>query len=119
MASDCLFCKIVAGEVPADVVADDELTVAFRDINPAAPTHVLVIPKRHVGHLGTLFQDDAGADAELFAAMIGMVQRVARTEGVADAGYRVVANVGRHGGMTIDHLHLHVLGGRPLRWPPE
>ena len=113
--SDCLFCGIVAGDVPSDRVFDDELTYAFRDINPAAPVHVLVVPKQHIEHLGTLTPEHSG----VLAAMIRSVQAVVAEEGVADSGYRVVANVGRHGGMTIDHLHLHVLGGRPLRWPPE
>lgn len=113
--ADCLFCKIVAGDVPSDAVLDDEHTYAFRDINPAAPVHVLVVPKEHVEHLGTLTPDHA----PLLADLVSSVQRVVAQEGVAEDGYRVVANVGRHGGMTVDHLHLHVLGGRPLRWPPE
>lgn len=112
---DCLFCGIAAGDVPSDEVAGDDRTYAFRDINPAAPVHVLVVPREHVGHLGTL----GPGDADLLVAMATMVQRVAEQEGVAGDGYRVVANVGRHGGMTVDHLHFHVLGGRPLRWPPE
>lgn len=113
--TDCLFCKIVAGDIPSEVVADDEFTYAFRDINPAAPVHVLVIPKTHIAHLG-----DVGPEhAPMLAALVATVQRVTDTLGIADDGYRVVANVGRHGGMTVDHLHLHVLGGRPLRWPPE
>ncbi|HLF99977.1 MAG TPA: histidine triad nucleotide-binding protein [Acidimicrobiia bacterium] len=113
--TDCLFCKIVAGEIPSEPVADDELTYAFRDINPAAPVHVLVVPKEHIEHLGHV----APEHAPMLAALIATVQRVTDALGIADDGYRVVANVGRHGGMTVDHLHLHVLGGRPLRWPPE
>lgn len=112
---ECLFCGIVAGEVPSEKVADDELTYAFRDINPAAPVHVLVVPKGHLDHFHTLTPDHV----PVLSAMVQTVQRVAEGEGIADDGYRVVTNVGRHGGMTVDHLHLHVLGGRPLRWPPE
>lgn len=113
--ADCLFCQIVAGDVPSERVADDELTYAFRDINPAAPVHVLVVPKEHLDHFHTL----TPGDAPVLSAMAQTVQRVAEAEGIVDDGYRVVANVGRHGGMTVDHFHFHVLGGRPLRWPPE
>lgn len=113
--AECLFCQIVAGDVPSDAVADDALTYAFRDVNPAAPVHVLVIPKEHVQNLGTIGRDHGA----LLSALVATVQAVAEQEGVAESGYRVVANVGRHGGMTIDHFHFHVLGGRPLRWPPE
>lgn len=113
--ADCLFCGIVTGEVPSEKVTETDETYAFRDINPVAPTHVLVVPKRHVPtveHLGP-------EDADVLAACFTTIQEVARSEGVADDGYRVVANVGRHGGMTVSHLHFHVIGGRPLRWPPE
>lgn len=113
--AECLFCQIVAGDVPSDRVADDELTYAFRDVNPAAPVHVLVVPKEHVDHFHAVTPDHA----PLVSAMVQTAQRVAEAEGIAEDGYRVVANVGRHGGMTVDHLHFHVLGGRPLRWPPE
>lgn len=113
--SDCLFCGIVGGSVPSEAVADDDLTFAFRDINPAAPVHVLVVPKEHIDHLGAVTPEQA----TVLSAMTATVQRVAEQEGIADDGYRVVTNVGRHGGMTVDHLHFHVLGGRPLRWPPE
>ncbi|MBI2169035.1 MAG: histidine triad nucleotide-binding protein [Actinobacteria bacterium] len=112
---DCLFCRIQAGDIPSDPVAQDDLTYAFRDINPVAPVHVLVVPRQHVGHLGAVEPDHA----PLVAAMVRTTQVVAAQEGVADDGYRVVINVGRHGGMTVDHLHFHVIGGRPLRWPPE
>jgi len=113
--SDCLFCAIVAGDVPSDRVVETDDTYAFRDINPAAPVHVLVIPKRHVPTVEHL----EPGDADVLAACFATIQEVARSEGIADDGYRVVANVGRHGGMTIPHLHFHVIGGRPLRWPPE
>lgn len=113
--SDCLFCQIVAGDVPSDRVADDDLTYAFRDINPVAPVHVLVVPKEHVATFHTLEPQHA----EMLFAMVRTTQRVADEEGVADDGYRIVTNVGKHGGMTVEHLHFHLIGGRPLRWPPE
>ncbi|HWC14998.1 MAG TPA: histidine triad nucleotide-binding protein [Actinomycetota bacterium] len=111
--SDCLFCKIVAGEVPTDKVLENESALAFRDIDPAAPTHVLVIPKRHVASANELTPDDA---AEL-AGMFQLIQGVAQQEGVA-GGYRVVTNVGGPAGQSVLHLHFHVLGGRSLSWPP-
>jgi histidine triad (HIT) family protein len=117
--SDCLFCRMVAGEIPADVVHETERTLAFRDINPQAPTHVLVVPKEHHRNLGAL----AAADPDLLGAVVRAAADVARQEGlVADGGvepgYRVVTNTGPQAGQSVDHLHLHVLGGRVLRWPP-
>lgn len=114
MAEDCLFCGIVAGNVRAAVIRDDERILAFRDVNPQAPTHVLVIPKEHHAVLGELYSADPGLAAELFAA----VAQVAEQEGLADPGYRIVVNSGRHGGQTVDHVHVHILGGRGLAWPP-
>ena len=108
----CLFCRIVAGEIPATKVAETEECLAFRDIGPQAPTHVLVIPKRHVGSLDEL--DDAMMGAKLLA----MARDVARSEGRAASGYRVVINTNEDGGQTVHHLHLHVLGGRHMKWPP-
>jgi histidine triad (HIT) family protein len=117
--SDCLFCRMVAGEIPADVVHQTDRVLAFRDINPQAPTHVLVIPKEHHRNLGAL----AAADAELLAEVARAAAAVAGQEGLAtddgtEPGYRVVANTGPHAGQSVDHLHLHVLGGRPMGWPP-
>jgi histidine triad (HIT) family protein len=112
--SDCLFCRIVAGEIPADIVDEDDAVVAFRDINPKAPTHVLVIPREHLASAAEL----SDAHAELLSSMFGMANRVAATEGVAGSGYRLVLNVGADAGQSVDHLHLHVLGGRHLGWPP-
>jgi len=106
----CIFCKIAAGEIPADAVYRDEKAMAFRDIDPKAPTHILVIPTRHVASVAEV--DDA-----LAGHLMTVAARVARDEGL-DNGYRVVTNVGADGGQTVDHLHLHVLGGRPLTWPP-
>ncbi|WP_067831301.1 histidine triad nucleotide-binding protein [Actinomadura kijaniata] len=112
--SDCLFCKIVAGEVPATIVRESAGAVAFRDINPQAPTHVLVIPRAHHPTVGEL----AAADAELLAEVLREAHRVAVDEGVADNGYRVVFNTGAQAGQTVFHVHAHVLGGRGLNWPP-
>lgn len=112
--SECVFCRIVAGRAPATIVDSDEETVSFRDIDPRAPTHVLVVPRRHVPHFGALRPEDA----TLLAALAASAQRVAEREGIADDGYRVVANVGDDAGNSVLHLHLHVLGGRRLSWPP-
>jgi len=112
--SDCLFCKIGSGQIPAKVVLQDDEVLAFDDVNPQAPVHVLVIPKRHVVAL-----NDAGAgDHVLLGRLLEAATLVARKKGIAEAGYRVVANQGRDGGQTVFHLHLHVLGGRPMAWPP-
>jgi histidine triad (HIT) family protein len=111
---DCLFCSIVAGDVPAEVVHRGEGTVAFRDINPQAPVHVLIVPVRHIPDAGALTADDAGDLAALFAA----AQAVAEQEGIAVSGYRLLFNVGEDAQNSVPHLHLHVLGGRSLTWPP-
>jgi len=112
--ADCLFCKIVAGDVPAKRVAESGRTVAFRDINPQAPTHVLVIPKDHHPDLAALASSDGG----LLAEVAVQAHRVAEAEGLADSGYRVVFNTGPEAGQTVFHVHAHVLGGRRLAWPP-
>ena len=112
--TDCLFCKIVSGDVPAKVVRESERTLAFRDINPQAPTHVLVIPKDHHPTVGEL----AAADADLLAAVLKEAQAVAEDDGIADTGFRVVFNTGSQAGQTVFHVHAHVLGGRGLNWPP-
>jgi histidine triad (HIT) family protein len=111
---DCLFCRMVTGEVPADVVSDDERTLAFRDINPQAPVHVLVIPKEHHPDVGTL----AANDPQTLAALHVIADRVAAQEGVAEAGWRLVFNTGAGAGQSVFHVHGHVLGGRPFSWPP-
>lgn len=110
---DCLFCKIVADEIPSDRLLQTDEVIAFRDIHPQAPTHVLVIPRRHVPDIDTL-ADDKG---ELLAALFAAVRNVAEQEGLAK-GYRVVTNVGAESGQSVFHLHLHVLGGRRMSWPP-
>lgn len=111
---NCLFCRIVAGEIPAEVVHDSDTVLAFRDISPQAPTHVLVIPKTHITSLATAEDEHAS----ILGDLMRVCRDVARSEGIADAGYRTVANTGADGGQTVDHLHVHVLGGRPLTWPP-
>ena len=112
----CLFCDIVAGDVPAEVVWTDERTVAFRDINPQAPTHVLVVPKRHVANAAAVTSEDA----EDVAALLVAAKAVADAEGFGgpERGYRLVFNVGPDAINSVDHLHLHVLGGRAFDWPP-
>ncbi|ACY98787.1 MULTISPECIES: histidine triad nucleotide-binding protein [Thermomonospora] len=112
--SDCLFCKIVSGEVPAKIVREGERTIAFRDINPQAPTHVLVIPREHYANAAEL----ASADADLTAEVVREAHQVAVAEGIAESGYRLVFNTGPQAGQTVFHVHLHVLGGRGLNWPP-
>ena len=112
--AECLFCAIVAGEIPATKVLETDLILAFRDINPQAPTHVLVVPKAHYPDVAAL----AAADAALLGEVIDAARQVAADEGVAEAGYRVVFNTGVQAGQTVPHVHGHVLGGRPLTWPP-
>ena len=114
MADDCLFCGIVAGRVPADIVHEGERTLAFRDISPAAPVHVLVVPRRHVISAATV----EAADGEVVADLLRAARSVAEQEGVLDSGYRLVFNVGDDALNSVPHLHLHILGGRRLAWPP-
>jgi histidine triad (HIT) family protein len=110
--ADCLFCRIAAGEIPADIVFEDEAVIVFRDINPKAPTHVLAIPRRHIGSVADL----TDADGDLLAALFGALRHVAEEAGLA--GYRIVSNVGAESGQSVFHLHLHLLGGRSMSWPP-
>jgi histidine triad (HIT) family protein len=110
----CLFCRIAAGEIRADVVDQNDEALAFRDINPKAPTHVLVIPREHIASAADL----AARHTSLLGAMFAMANQVATADGVDRTGYRLVLNVGADAGQSVDHLHLHVLGGRRLDWPP-
>ena len=112
--AECLFCAIVAGDIPSTQVLQTDRILAFRDINPQAPTHVLIIPKAHYPDVAAL----AAADAALLGEVIEAAQRVAAAEGVAEAGYRIVFNTGVQAGQTVPHVHGHVLGGRSLSWPP-
>jgi histidine triad (HIT) family protein len=109
-----LFCKIVAGEVPADIVAESDIAIAFRDVNPQAPTHVLVIPRDHAPNLAAV-ADSGDVDV---AQLIRLAAEVAESEGIAQDGYRLVANTGASAHQTVFHAHIHVLGGRPMGWPP-
>ncbi len=111
---DCLFCRIVKSEIPAELVHQDDLAIAIRDINPQAPTHLLVIPKEHIESL-----DDASLKHEpLLGHLLRVAARLVNTEGLADGGYRTVINNGAGAGQSVFHLHVHVLGGRPMSWPP-
>jgi histidine triad (HIT) family protein len=109
----CLFCKIIAGESPSKMVFEDDLTYAFRDINPQAPTHVLVVPRKHIASLA-----EAGAEDEGLLGYLHLIAaRIAASEGLTD-GFRTVVNTGPDGGQTVDHIHVHLLGGRSMQWPP-
>jgi histidine triad (HIT) family protein len=110
----CLFCRIGAGEIPADRLHEDDLVVAFRDIAPRAPTHILLIPRRHIASAADLTE----ADGPLLGRLFAVAADLARSEKIAEGGYRLVSNVGRWGGQTVDHLHLHLMGGRAFVWPP-
>ena len=107
---DCIFCQIAAGDIPADIVHRDDRVVAFRDISPQAPVHVLIIPREHITYLSDL----TGEQSTLAGHMVGVANQLARSEGIADSGYRVVVNCGQQGGQLVPHLHMHLLGGREL-----
>ena len=111
--TDCLFCKIVSKDVPAELVLDRDDVLAFRDVNPQAPTHVLIIPKEHLTSLEAV----TDRHGQLLTSLVAAVNEVAREDGVA-GGWRLVTNIGRAAGQSVDHLHLHVLGGRSFTWPP-
>jgi histidine triad (HIT) family protein len=113
-APDCLFCRIVAGEIPARVVHDDDQVLAFHDIAPVAPVHILVISRRHIDSAADLTEDDGALLGRIFT----VAGRLAREAGLRDRGYRVVTNVGPESGQSVQHLHFHLLGGRRLAWPP-
>jgi histidine triad (HIT) family protein len=110
--TDCLFCKMAAGDIKPDVVYENDTVLAFRDISPQSPVHILIIPKRHIATLNDL------DDTELAGQLLRTAAIIAKQEGIADKGYRTVFNCNQHGGQTVHHLHLHVLGGRQLAWPP-
>jgi histidine triad (HIT) family protein len=111
---DCLFCKIALGDIPADIIFESDTAVAFRDINPQAPTHVLVIPRRHIATINDLQDGDQAVVGDLFLA----AAKIAAQEGIADDGYRVVMNCNAGAGQTVFHIHLHLVGGRTMTWPP-
>jgi len=112
--TDCLFCRVVEGEVNADIVYENDSVVAFRDISPQAPTHVLVVPRKHIATIN----DIAEGDAETVGAMFLAAKDIAADEGLSDAGYRVAMNCNEGAGQSVFHIHLHVLGGRSFSWPP-
>lgn len=112
--SDCLFCQMVRREITPDVVYENDDVLAFRDINPQAPTHILVIPKKHIVSLNDLSDDDAPLLGKMYLA----AQHIAAEAGIAEAGYRTLVNCGDEGGQSVFHVHLHLLGGRQMTWPP-
>ena len=111
---DCVFCKILAGEIPADIVYESDAAIGFRDVNPQAPMHVLIIPRKHIATINDL---DTGDEA-LVGSLTMAAQEIARQEGFADDGYRTVMNCNEEAGQTVFHIHLHLLGGRRMAWPP-
>ena len=112
MTESCVFCRIVAGEIPAPMLAENDHAVAFRDLAPKSPVHVLVVPKRHVASLAEC------QDGPELGALLLLAAEVARREGVEETGYRTVINTGSDGGQTVFHLHVHLMGGRAMSWPP-
>jgi histidine triad (HIT) family protein len=112
--SECIFCRIAAGELPAAIVHETQDVLAFRDVRPQAPRHVLVIPRRHIASVNDL----EPGDAQLMGQLLLAAKAVAAAEGVGESGYRLVLNTGAEGGQVVGHIHMHVLGGRQMRWPP-
>lgn len=111
---NCIFCSIIEGKIPSQKVYEDEYVFAFKDINPEAPVHVLIIPKQHIASINELNEDNAHVVGHIYSA----AKNIANELGVAESGYRVVANCGRDAGQTVYHIHFHLLGGRSLKWPP-
>ncbi len=111
---DCIFCKIASGEMPAKIVYQDERAVAFEDINPQAPVHILIIPRKHIA---TVLEIEEG-DGELLGHLFGVANRIAREREIAERGFRLLMNCNREAGQTVFHIHLHLLGGRTMGWPP-
>lgn len=114
MADDCLFCKIVNGDIPADIAYEDELVIGFRDINPQSSTHVLIIPKKHISTINDIEDEDATLVGHMYLA----AKNIAAQEGIAEMGYRTTMNCLEAAGQTVFHIHLHLLGGKPMGWPP-
>lgn len=111
---DCIFCKIVKGEIPADKLYEDDEIIAFRDLSPQAPTHFLVIPKEHI----TSAQEITVDNSEIISKIFEEIPKLAKEEGIDEKGFRIVNNIGKQGGQSVDHIHFHILGGRDLQWPP-
>lgn len=112
--SECIFCNIAAGKINADVVYDDQRVMAFRDVSPKAPVHILIIPKKHIERVSAVTEEDLGIVADIHRA----IQRVAIKENVSDSGFRLITNNGKDAGQTVDHLHYHLLGGKTMSWQP-
>ncbi|THB66294.1 MAG: histidine triad nucleotide-binding protein [Gammaproteobacteria bacterium] len=112
--TDCIFCKMVSGEIKADVVAETDEILAFRDINPQAPVHILIIPKKHIATTNDITEEDA----ELIGKMTLTAKQIAAEQNISENGYRLVLNCNQHGGQSVDHIHFHLLGGRQMMWPP-
>lgn len=111
--ADCIFCKIAAGEAPSEIVYQDEQVIAFRDINPVAPTHILIVPKKHLASVNEI----TAQDEMMIGHMFFIANQLAREEGIHETGYRLIINNGPHGGQVVDHLHLHMMGGQAMRHP--
>ncbi|MBQ7199354.1 MAG: histidine triad nucleotide-binding protein [Selenomonadaceae bacterium] len=112
---DCLFCKIANGEIPSNFIYEDESVVAFRDINPQAPQHILIVPRKHIASINAFEVDDKDLAAHI---LVDVVPKLAKDLKIDESGYRVVINTGDEGGQTVHHLHVHLLGGRSMQWPP-
>lgn len=110
---DCLFCKIISGEIPSDKVYEDELVYAFNDISPTAPTHVLIIPKKHIATLNDITEDDE----KIIGHIYSVARKIAKEKGISHDGYRIVSNCNKNAGQTVFHIHFHLLGGREFGWP--
>lgn len=113
MNADCIFCKIIKGEIPGDIIYQDEQATAFRDINPAAPTHILIIPQKHIGSINDITLDDEALIGHLFT----VARQLAGQEGIAESGYRLIINTGLDAGQAVFHIHLHLLGGNRMQYP--
>ena len=113
--ADCIFCKIAAGEIPAQIVYEDETVIAFKDLSPKAPVHVLIVPRKHVKSIANFTAEDNALAAHIF---VDVVPKLAAELGIAGGGFRIVVNTGKNGGQSVHHLHVHLLGGRKMTWPP-
>lgn len=112
--SDCIFCKIARGEVPSDIIYEDDKIIAFNDLNPQAPIHFLVIPKEHISSMNEIDENNVSIISHIFL----VINKIAKEKGIDEKGYRIVNNCGEFGGQTVEHLHFHILGGRKMLWPP-
>ena len=113
--SDCIFCKIANGEIESKFIYEDDLVVAFRDLNPQAPEHILIVPKKHIAKIIDFTQEDKNLAAQIF---VDVVTKITKEIGIDESGFRLVINTGNEGGQTVSHLHVHLLGGRKMTWPP-